>query len=45
MVHSILQNVAATSGNSVESLYEAFVWDLYERFGHACDAFKVRVSV
>lgn len=40
-VHSILRHVAETSSTRLEDLYRQFGWDLYKRFGHAYDAFKM----
>jgi len=45
-VHNTLTRVAATHGGGVSllSLYEAFGWDLYRRFGHAYDAFRLMAA-
>ncbi|KAJ1917726.1 hypothetical protein H4219_003038 [Mycoemilia scoparia] len=43
-VHSILRNVAANTDADLEQLYEGFVWDLYDKYGHAYDAFKIAVT-
>ena len=43
-VHSIMRHVSETAGVRLIELYERFGWDLYKRFGHAYDAFKLIVS-
>lgn len=43
-VHSIMRNVSETCKIRVEDLYKQFGWDLYKRFGHAYDAFKLAVT-
>jgi len=43
-VHSIMRHVAETNGARLEDLYKQFGWDLYKRFGHAYDAFKLIVT-
>lgn len=40
-VHSIMRHVSETNGVPLEELYKQFGWDLYKRFGHAYDAFKL----
>ena len=45
MVHSIMRHVAETTGQDVEELYKHIAWPLYKAYGHAFDAFKVRVVV
>src|ERR1700722_19167135 len=40
-VHSIMRHVSETCHVRLEELYKQFGWDLYTRFGHAYDAFKV----
>lgn len=40
-VHSILRHVSETLKIRLEDLYKQFGWDLYKRFGHAEDAFKL----
>jgi len=43
-VHSIMRHVSETCKVRLEELYMQFGWDLYKRFGHAFDAFKLIVS-
>mmetsp|Transcript_10392 Transcript_10392/g.18957 ORF Transcript_10392/g.18957 Transcript_10392/m.18957 type:complete len:310 (-) Transcript_10392:344-1273(-) len=43
-VHSIMRQVSETCKIPMIQLYEAWGWDLYKRFGHAYDAFKVLVG-
>lgn len=43
-VHSIMRHVSETCHIRLEELYELFCWDLYKRFGHAYDAFKLMVT-
>jgi len=43
-VHSILRHVSETCKVQLIKLYEDFGWDLYKKFGHAYDAFKLAVS-
>lgn len=43
-VHSIMRHVSETCHVKQEELYEQFCWDLYKRFGHAYDAFKLIVT-
>lgn len=43
-VHSILRHVAETCKVQLLSLYEHFGWDLYKKFGHAYDAFKLALA-
>jgi translation initiation factor 2 subunit 1 len=40
-VHSIMRHVSETCRIRMEELYQMFCWDLYKRFGHAEDAFKL----
>jgi len=40
-VHSIMRHVSETNKLPLEGLYKQFGWDLYKRFGHAYDAFKL----
>lgn len=40
-VHSIMRNVSETCHVRLEDLYKQFGWDLYKKFGHAYDAFKL----
>jgi len=43
-VHSIMRHVSETCKVPLIKLYSAFGWDLYTRFGHAYDAFKLMVT-
>ena len=43
-VHSIMRHVSETCHVRLEELYQQFGWDLYRRFGHAYDAFKLVVT-
>jgi translation initiation factor 2 subunit 1 len=43
-VHSILQHASGSSGIRMEDLYTTFGWDLYKRFGHVYDAFRLMVT-
>jgi translation initiation factor 2 subunit 1 len=43
-VHSIMRHVSETCHIRLEELYQQFGWDLYRKFGHAYDAFKLIVS-
>jgi translation initiation factor 2 subunit 1 len=43
-VHSILRHVAEINKVPQISLYEKFGWDLYKKFGHAHNAFKLIVG-
>lgn len=43
-VHSIMRHVSETCKVRLEELYRQFGWDLYKRFGHAYDAFKLIVQ-
>lgn len=50
-VHSIMRHVASKctwekkhSENPVEDLYEAFGWDMYKKFPHGYDGFKLAMS-
>jgi len=43
-VHSIMRHVAETTQHPLEELYIKFGWPLYNKFGHAYDAFKLAVS-
>src|SRR3984957_12828300 len=40
-VHSIIRHVSEVTRIKMEQLYNMFAWDLYKRFGHAYDAFKL----
>jgi translation initiation factor 2 subunit 1 len=43
MVHNILKQMAVKIGPecTLKSLYEKFGWDLYDKYGHAFDAFRL----
>jgi translation initiation factor 2 subunit 1 len=43
-VHSIMRNVSETCKVPLIKMYETFGWDLYKKFGHAYDAFKLIVK-
>ena len=44
-VHSIMRHVAEKCRiSSLESLYESVAWPLYDRYGHAYDAFKLTLG-
>jgi translation initiation factor 2 subunit 1 len=43
-VHSIMRHVSETCKIRLEELYAKFGWDLYTRFGHAYDAFKLMIT-
>jgi translation initiation factor 2 subunit 1 len=43
-VHSIMRHVSETCKIRLEDLYMQFGWDLYKRFGHAYDAFKLMIT-
>lgn len=43
-VHSIMRHVSETCKVRLEDLYTQFCWDLYKKFGHAYDAFKLIVT-
>jgi len=43
-VHSIMRHVSETCKVPIMTLYEQFGWDLYKKFGHAYDAFKLIVQ-
>jgi len=43
-VHSIMRHVSETCQVRLEELYQQFGWDLYKRFGHGYDAFKLIVA-
>ena len=46
MVHNILKQMAVKTGPdcTLQSLYEKFGWDLYDKYGHAFDAFRLIMS-
>ena len=41
MVHNILKQVATKLDCTLLELYESFGWDLYDKYGHAFDAFRL----
>lgn len=41
MVHNILKQMAVKMDCTLLSLYEQFGWDLYDKFGHAYDSFRL----
>jgi translation initiation factor 2 subunit 1 len=43
-VHSIVRHVSETCHVKMIDLYEGFVWDLYKKYGHAFEAFKLAVA-
>jgi len=43
-VHSIIRHVSELCRIKMIDLYESFGWDLYRKYGHAYDAFKLCVS-
>jgi len=43
-VHLILRLTAHGLRCKLIELYEAFGWDLYDKFGHAYDAFKLSLT-
>jgi len=43
-VHSIMRHCSETCKVPLIELYEKFGWDLYKKFGHAYDAFKLIVA-
>jgi len=43
-VHSIMRHVSETTHSPLSELYQMFGWDLYKRFGHAYEAFKIAVT-
>lgn len=43
-VHSIMRHVSETMQRSIEELYVQFAWPLYQKFGHAYDAFKLAIT-
>eukprot|EP00834_Sanchytrium_tribonematis_P005312 NODE_313_length_10011_cov_0.634584.p4 type:complete len:308 gc:universal NODE_313_length_10011_cov_0.634584:6477-7400(+) len=43
-VHSLMKHVAEKTDRNLEELYEMFCWDLYDKYGHALDAFKIAVT-
>ena len=43
-VHTIMRQVAIKLQTPVQELYEAWGWDLYDKFEHAFDAFRIALS-
>eukprot|EP00026_Physarum_polycephalum_P013189 Phypoly_transcript_13566.p1 GENE.Phypoly_transcript_13566~~Phypoly_transcript_13566.p1 ORF type:complete len:343 (+),score=49.72 Phypoly_transcript_13566:113-1030(+) len=43
-VHSIMRHVSETTQRGLEELYAQFGWPLYQKFGHAYDAFKIAIT-
>jgi translation initiation factor 2 subunit 1 len=43
-VHGVLRHVAERRKYHLEDLYEKLGWPLYEKYGHAFDAFKLAIS-
>lgn len=43
-VHSIMRHVSETTQRGLEDLYVQFGWPLYQKFGHAYDAFKIAIT-
>lgn len=43
-VHAIMRTVAVQLKTPVEELYEEWGWDLYDRFDHAFDAFRIALQ-
>jgi len=43
-VHSIMRHVSETMQKNIEDLYVQFGWPLYQKFGHAYDAFKIAIT-
>jgi translation initiation factor 2 subunit 1 len=41
MVHNILKQVATKLNCTLLELYEQFGWDLYDKYGHSFDAFRM----
>lgn len=41
MVHNILKQVATKLDCYLLELYEGFAWDLYDKYGHCYDAFRL----
>lgn len=41
MVHNILKQVATKLDCYLLELYEGFAWDLYDKYGHCYDAFRM----
>jgi translation initiation factor 2 subunit 1 len=43
-VHGVLRHLAERRKFYLEDLYEKFGWPLYQKYGHAYDAFKLAIS-
>jgi len=43
-VHSIMRHVSETMQRNMEDIYVQFGWPLYQKFGHAYDAFKIAIT-
>jgi translation initiation factor 2 subunit 1 len=41
MVHNILKQVATKLSCTLKELYDDFAWDLYDKYGHCFDAFRM----
>lgn len=41
MVHNILKQVAVKLDCTLLEIYEKFGWDLYDKYGHAYDSFRL----
>lgn len=39
-----MRHVAETTQKGLEELYVQFGWPLYQKFGHAYDAFKIAIT-
>lgn len=43
-VHTIMRQTAIKLNTKVEELYEQFGWELYKKFDHAYDAFRIALT-
>lgn len=43
-VHSIMRHVAERTETDLEKVNEMIAWPLYDKFGHAYDAFKLSIT-
>lgn len=43
-VHSIMRHVAEKTETDLEKVNELIAWPLYDKFGHAYDAFKLSIT-
>ncbi|KAM0787943.1 hypothetical protein ACM66B_006148 [Microbotryomycetes sp. NB124-2] len=43
-VHSIMRTVAEKSGQDLEELNQMIAWPLYQKYGHAYEAFKMSIA-